>query len=155
MTLLFYVNNQTLSQNPAQAKGQVVADSRNYLKAQFMFQTSEWKKGSLLFALFTYKGKTYKKILGVEEGTKWNECYVAPEVIKEGSFSVSVYCDNLITTNSVDISVAPSGYTENIVNQPATLSVVEQMQKMMHQYASLCNDILKECQKVKQEGGNK
>ena len=81
-----------------------------------MFQTSEWKKGDLLYALFTHKGKTYKKILGIEEGVKWNECYVAPEVIKEGEFSVSVYSNNLITTNTISIPVGASGYTENIEN---------------------------------------
>jgi hypothetical protein len=78
-----------------------------------------------LYALFTHNGKTYKKFLGIEEGTKWNECYVAPEVIKEGKFSVSVFCDNLITTNSVDISVLASGYTEKIENQKPTPSVQE------------------------------
>lgn len=151
MTLLFYVNNQTLSLGFTSVNTKVVADSKNYLKAQFVFQTSEWKKGNLLYALFTHKGKTYKKILGVEPGTKWNECYVAPEVIKEGRFSVSVYCDNLVTTNIVDIPVIASGYTENIENQPATPSVMEQMNNLMYKYASLCNNILKEYQKEKKE----
>ena len=151
MTLLFYVNNQTLSLNPAQTNTKVVADSKNYLKVQFMFQTSEWKKDNLLYALFTHKGKTYKKILGIEEGVKWNECYVAPEVIKEGKFSVSVYSENLITTNTVDIPVAPSGYTENIMNQLATPSVMEQMNEKMYQYAKLCNDIYNACKNIKEE----
>ena len=149
MTLLFYVNNQTLSLNPTQINTKVVADSKNYLKVQFMFQTSEWKKGDLLYALFTHKGKTYKKILGIEEGAKWNECFVAPEVIKEGKFSVSVYSNDLITTNTIDISVARSGYTENIVNQNPTASVIEQMNEKMYQYAKLCNDMYEEIKKMK------
>ena len=151
MTLLFYVNNQTLSLNPTQTKTKIVADSRNYLKVQFMFQTSEWKKGDLLYALFTHKGKTYKKILGIEEGTKWNECYVAPEVIKEGEFSISVYSNNLITTNKVTIPVGASGYTEDIENQPNTPSVLEQMNALMFKYASLCNDMYKACEQIKNE----
>ena len=151
MTLLFYVNNQTLSLNPTQTKTKIVADSRNYLKVQFMFQTSEWKKGDLLYALFTHKGKTYKKILGIEEGTKWNECYVAPEVIKEGEFSISVYSNNLVTTNMVTIPVGASGYTENIENQPNTPSVLEQMNALMFKYASLCNDMYKACEQIKNE----
>ena len=43
MTLTFYVNNQSLSINPAQKDIEVVADSKNYLKAKFVYQTAEWK----------------------------------------------------------------------------------------------------------------
>lgn len=153
MTLQFYVNRQTLSQKPVQTNTRVVADSKNYLKVQFIFQTSEWKETDLLYALFTHNGKTYKKILGIEEGVKWNECYVAPEVIKEGKFSVSVFSSNLITTNTVDIPVQKSGYTEDIENQRSTPSVAEQMNEKMYQYAKLCNDIYEECKKMK--GGDK
>lgn len=150
MTLLFNVNNQTLSITPGQ-NIKVVADSKHYLKAQFNFQSSEWRKGKILYALFTYKNKTYKKLLGVEDGTKWNECFVAHEVIKEGKFTISVYCDDLITTNTVDIPVSPSGYTEKIVNQPATPTVMEQMNQLMYKYASLCNQMYKGCEEIKKE----
>lgn len=152
MTLQFNVNNQTLSLNPAQRNIKVVADSKNYLKARFVFQTSEWTRGVVRFALFTYKGRAYKKILGIEPGCKANECFVAPEVIKEGSFTVSVYCDDLITSTVETIPVVASGYTENVVNQETTPSVLQQMNTLMYKYASLCNDILKECQKIKEEG---
>jgi hypothetical protein len=37
MTLQFNVSNQTLSLNPAQRNIKVVADSKNYLKARFVF----------------------------------------------------------------------------------------------------------------------
>lgn len=148
MTLQFYVNNQTLSLNPAQRNTKIVADSKNYLKARFIFQTSEWTRGVLRYALFTHNGKTYKKILGIEPGLKANECYVAPEVIKEGNFTVSVYCDDLITSTTVSLPVAPSGYTESIENQKNTPSVMEQMNQLMYKYTALCNDIYKECQQV-------
>lgn len=151
MTLLFYVNNQTLSLSEAQKNIKIVADSKNYLKVCFMFQTSEWKAGKLLYALFTHNGKTYKKYLGIEEGTKWNECFVAPEVIKNNNFLVSVYADDLITTNTVKIPVEVSGYTENIENQPATPSTMEQMNQLMYKYASLCNEMYKACESIKQE----
>ena len=95
--------------------------------------------------------KQNKKLLGVEDGTKWNECFVAPEVIKEGKFTISVYCDDLITTNTVDIPVSPSGYTEKIVNQPATPTVMEQMNQLMYKYASLCNQMYKGCEEIKKE----
>lgn len=151
MTLQFYVNNQTLSLNPAQKNIKIVADSRNYLKARFVFQTSEWTRGVLRYALFTHNGKTYKKILGIEPGLKSNECYVAPEVIKEGSFTVSVFCDDLITSTTEVIPVCASGYTEKIENQNSTPTVTEQMNTLMYNYAKLCNDILKECENTKNE----
>ena len=151
MTLLFYVNNQTLSLNPAQKNIKIVADSKNYLKTRFVFQTSEWTRGIIRYVIFTHSGKSYKKFLGIEPGCKSNECYVSPEVIKEGNFTVSVFCDDLITSTKVSIPVEASGYTENIVNQEATPSVLEQMSQLMYKYASLCDDIYKECQRIKEE----
>lgn len=151
MTLQFYVNNQNLSLNPAQRGIKIASDSKNYLKARFTFQTSEWTRGVLRYALFTHNKVTYKKILGIEPGCKSNECYVAPEVIKEGNFSVSVFCDDLITSTKEVIPVEASGYTENIVNQEATPSMLEQINQLMYKYASLCNDIYKECQQIQEE----
>ena len=148
MTLQFYVKNQDLSLNPAQRDVKIASNSKNYLKARFTFQTSEWTRGILRYALFTYNGATYKKILGIEPGCKFNECYVAPEVIKPGKFTVSVFCDELITSTVETIPVFDSGYTEEITNQETTPSVLEQMNELMYKYASLCNDILKECQNV-------
>lgn len=150
MTLLLYVNNQTLSLSPTQKNVKIVADSKNYLKVRFIFQTTEWRKGDLLYALFTYKGKTYKKYLGVEPGAEWNECFVAPEVIKPGKFEVSVYSEDLITTKPISMPVDSSGYTEKIENQPATPTVMEQMNQLMYKYASLCNDMYKACQEIKE-----
>ena len=150
MTLQFYVKNQTLSLNPAQKEVKIASDSKNYLKARFIFQTSEWTRGVLRYALFTHNGQTYKKILGIEPGCKSNECFVAPEVIQEGNFTVSVFCDDLITSTIEVIPVVASGYTENVVNQENTPTVLEQMNQLMYQYASLCNDILKECQQVEE-----
>lgn len=86
--------------------------------------------------------------MGIEDGVKENECFVAPEVIKASGFSVAVFCEDFITTTAVDIPVKQSGYTEEIVNQPATPAALEQMNTLMYQYASLCNDILKECQRI-------
>ena len=158
MTLIFYVNNQSLSLSPAQQNIEVVSDSKNYLKARFIFQTKDWQTDKPKYALFTHNGQTYKKYLGIEDGVKENECFVAPEVIKAGGFSVSVFCEDFITTTAVDIPVKQSGYTEEIVNQPATPAALEQMNALMYQYASLCNEILKECQRIQkqiEQGGNK
>ena len=154
MTLQFFVKNQTLSLNTAQRGVKIASDSKNYLQARFTFQTSEWTRGVMRYALFSHNGETYKKFLGIEPGCKSNECYVAPEVIKDGAFRVSVFCDDLITSTVVSIPVENSGYTESISNQEATLSVLEQINTLMYNYASISNDILKECQKIKEEVTN-
>lgn len=149
MKLLFYVNNQSLSISPSQKNIKVVSDSKNHLVAKFIFQTEDWQTDRPKYALFSYKGKTYKKYLGIEDGLQENECYVSPEVIKTGEFTVSVFAEEYITTHTVSIPVEQSGYTENIENQPKTPSVVEQMNTIMYKYAVACNDILKECEKIK------
>lgn len=151
MTLLFSVNNQSLSLSPAQKDIKIIADSKNYLIARFVFQTPEWEECTPRYALFTYNGKTYKKYLGVEEGLKENECYVAPEVIKSGGFTVAVFGGDLITTHTVHIPVEGSGYTNNIVNQKNTPEAMEQMNTLLYKYASFCNEILKECQKIQKQ----
>lgn len=148
MTLLFYVNNQNLTLNSTQQNVSIMSDSRNYLKAKFVFQSKDWQNNSPKYALFSHKGKTYKKYLGIEEGVADNECYVVPEVIKAGEFTVSVFAEDLITTNAVKIPVQQSGYTDKIVNQPSTPEAIEQMNTMMYKYASVCNDILKECKRI-------
>lgn len=146
-----------MSLSPNQENIDIASDSKNYLKAKFIFQTNDWKTNLPKYALFSYQGKTYKKYLGIEEGVKENECFVANEVIKSGEFTVSVFAENYITTNTVTIPVKQSGYTENIENQPATASTLEQMNTLLYNYANLCNDILKECQRIqrKLEEGNK
>lgn len=151
MTLNFAVNNQSLSLNRSQQNLKLVADSKKYLVTKFLFQSSEWKNGELVYALFSYNGKTYKQILGVDEELQFNECYVPIEVNKAPGFKVSLVCGDRIPTNTVEIKLDPSGYTENIENQKATLSVIEQMNAYMKRYALVCNQILQDCEKIKKE----
>jgi hypothetical protein len=110
-----------LSLNPTQKNIRIASDSKNYLKARFIFQTSEWAHGIVHYALFSHDGETYKKFLGAEPGCKSNECFVPPEVIKTGHFNVSIFCDDLITSTVVAIPVEESGYTENIIDPDAEL----------------------------------
>ena len=151
MTLSFFVNNQSLTLGFSQQNTEIMSDSKNYLKAKFIFQTNDWKTDKPKYALFSYKGQTYKKYLGIEDGVKENECFIAPEVIKPGEFTVSVFAEDYITTNTVSIPVKQSGYTENITNQPTTPLVIEQMNTLMYKYAKLCNDIYKECQRIEEK----
>ena len=115
MTLQFYINNQTLYLNQRQKDIKLASDSRNYLIAKFTLQTSDWKTGEKVCILFTANGKTYKKELG-EDGLGLDECYVPFEVITPGSFTVTAYMGDRITTNMVEIPVLASGYTEDIEN---------------------------------------
>ena len=150
MTLEFIVNNQYLTKHKSQSNQKVVADSRNYLKALFHFQSSEWQD-QICYALFTHQGQTYKQILGAESDLGWNECYVPEEVIHAPGFTVSCYCGDRVTTNEVRVDVASSGYTENIVNQRETPSVMDQANALLKKYALICNSILQDCGKIKEE----
>lgn len=150
MTLDFIVNNQSLTKHKSQNGLKVVADSKNYLKALFHFQSSEWQN-QICYALFTLEGQTYKMILGAEEDCAWNECYVPEEVIHAPGFMVSCYCGDRVTTNEVRVDVVSSGYTESIVNQRITPSMMDQANALMKKYALICNSILQDCGKIKQE----
>lgn len=150
MTLEFIVNNQYLTKHKSQSNQKVVADSRNYLKALFHFQSDEWRN-QICYALFTHQGQTYKQILGAENDLNWNECYIPEEVIHAPGFTVSCYCGDRVTTNEVRVDVSSSGYTENIVNQRATPSVMDQANALLKKYALICNAILQDCGKIKDE----
>ena len=147
MNILVNINNQTLSlaSNP-----QLASDSKNYLKIKANFQSSDWK-GQLAYGLFTYNNETYKKYFGVDDGLAANEMYVPKEVIHAPGFNVSFFCGDLITTNLLFIPISESGYTENIKNQSATPTVMEQMNTLMSKYASICNEILQDCEAIKEE----
>lgn len=147
MTLEFIVNRQFLTKHKSQLSQKVVADSRNYLKAKFHFQSDEWKE-QICYALFTWQGGTYKKILGADEDVDFDECYVPEEVIHSPGFTVSCYCGDRITTNEVRVDVSASGYRENILNQKETPSVTDQANSLMKKYALICNSILQDCNRI-------
>lgn len=150
MTLKFIVSNQTLVIHPSQAKLRLASDSKKYWIANFELRTEEWKN-KLVYALFTFGERTYKMVLGADAELNWNECWVPDEVIHAPKFTVTLYCDNRITTNLVTIPVDNSGYTENITNQRVTPTIMEQMDNIMKRYAKVCNSILQDCSKIQEE----
>lgn len=97
----------------------VVADSRNYLKAQFTF-SSEWNN-KIKTAVFVNNGVAYNVLL-VED-----KCTVPHEVIKNPSFSVSVFGGDLITANVAEIQVQESGLIEGQVPPEPTPTVYSQL----------------------------
>ena len=156
MTLKFIVSNQTLVVHPSQAKLRLASDSKRYWVANFELRTEEWKN-KLVYALFTFGERTYKMVLGADAELGWNECWIPEEVIHAPKFTLTLYCDNRITTNMVSIPVDNSGYTDQIANQRVTPTMMEQMDNLMKRYALICNSILQDCSKIQNElqGGDK
>lgn len=156
MTLKFIVSNQTLVVHPSQAKLRLASDSKKYWVANFDLRTEEWKN-KLVYALFTFGERTYKMVLGADAELGWNECWIPEEVIHAPKFTLTVYCDNRITTNMISIPVDNSGYTDQITNQRVTPTMMEQMDNLMKRYALICNSILQDCSKIHNElqGGDK
>lgn len=147
MIISFAVNKQKLSRLDNQ---EIVADSKNYLIARFALQSIEWQN-NVVYALFSYKDKTYKKILGAEDGCDFNECYIPYEVIHSPQFTISLYAGDRITSTRVKIPVESSGYTENIINEKLTENTLDQMNNLLAKYAKICNNILQDCKKIKEE----
>lgn len=101
MNISFEVTNQIIKRTD---ENKVVADSRNYLSAEFTF-TDEWQ--GTITAVFKKDGTAYAVILDEE-----NKCTVPWEVISEGRFSVSCFCGNRVTANRAFVGVIASGYEE-------------------------------------------
>lgn len=117
MELLFCVKNQNLTRLDDY---EVVANSKNYLKARFQFETEEWQGTKT--AVFR-NGYIIKKQIIDENGV----CDVPWEVIKLSCFSVSVFCGDLITTEENIVRVKSSGYMEGDFSQPPTPDVYAQV----------------------------
>ena len=108
--LKFNIQNQTISQTDDFS---VVADSQNYLTAEFTF-SDDWI--APVTALFGYGGRYYSVLL------EDNSCTVPWEVIKAPFFTVSVFCGDRITANTVTIPVERSGYAEGEKSRQRYLS---------------------------------
>ncbi len=89
----------------------VVADSRNYLVAQFRF--SEQWQGLLKTAVFQgANGEAYHMVL------ENDRCVIPPEVIIPTRFLVSVFGGDRLTADTAAVEVVASGYTAG--GQPPT-----------------------------------
>ena len=123
MLISFRITNQIIR---CVGKPEIVADSKNYLYAEFIF-TPDWD-GITKTALFKFDDTPYAMLLGGD-----NTCVVPAEVIKSPSFIVSVVGGDRITTNSVKVLVIPSGYEEGETPEPPTPDIYEQIIEMMRQ----------------------
>lgn len=113
--LEFEVKNQKIKRTD---NSEVVADSKNYLKAHFTL-SDEWVGD--ITAIFGY-GNDYYSVL-LENGG----CIVPWEVIKPYGFSVSVVCGDRITADCTIVKVEKSGYVEGETPQPPTPDIYEQI----------------------------
>ena len=114
-TLEFVVKGQNISRVDSE---NIVADSKNYLKAHFTF-SNEWQG---------IKTAIFKKGLTVIHAILDNdECFVPWEVIKPGKFGVSVFCGDLITADIAWVNVSASGYEDGGEPQDPTPDVYTQI----------------------------
>ena len=122
--LQFSVSNQSITRTD---EFRVVAESIDYLYAQFTFLTEEWSEKTITAQFRSDKSdKTYEYILDSE-----NKCLVPWESLNlqgGGYIYVSVFAGALITTNRAKVFVEQSGYDENAESAaPPTPSVYQQI----------------------------
>lgn len=119
ITLEFNVTNQFINRIDRE---QPVENSQDYLYAHFNFLTEDWENKTIT-AIFTKGNAAYYQLL--DENM---QCEVPNEVNKYGDFYVSVFAENLITTNSSRVYVRKSNYTEDGENtEPPTPNIYNQI----------------------------
>ena len=124
MTLQFHVCGQILRWgNPRR----LVADSRNYLQAQFCFP-GDWPAGRT--AVFTGRSGTVYQVLLDED-----RCAVPPEVISAPYFTLSVFAGDRMTANVLEVPIEPSGLKEGIAPPPVTPDIYSQLVAKVEQEA--------------------
>ena len=101
--LRFTVNGQELKSYPVT----VVADSRNYLLAEFAFGP-DWEEIEKTAVFQAASGAVYHML--VQDGV----CSVPEEVIRVPWFRVSVFGGDRLTTNRAEISVCQSGFLPGV-----------------------------------------
>ena len=94
----------------------VVADSQNYLYAEFQLQSDDWQPP--ITALFD----SYAVVLDSS-----NRCLVPWEVLKKTTFKVSAFCGDLHTAAAAVIFVNPSGYVSGETPEPPSPDVYTQI----------------------------
>lgn len=118
MDLQFTLKNQVINRID---RNTVVSGSRNYLYAKFTFLSEDWH------APVTVIFGKYSMVLDGE-----NKCLVPWEVLENpGSFTVSAFCGNLQTANTVSVYVEKSGYIQGETPEEPTPDVYTQLAGMV------------------------
>lgn len=125
LNLSFEVTNQLIRRID---KNTVVADSKNYLYATFIF-SDEWQGTKT--AIFKHSGETYHVLL------ENDMCLVPWEVIKQGILSVSVFCGDLITSSTAHITINKSDYSDGGTPSEPTPDIYSQIISMINDMGSV------------------
>lgn len=91
-----------------------VRSSKNYLYAEFDFQTNDWNGKSKTVLFRSGDNEPVPVLLG-----ETNTCLVPAEVLTGTSFSVSIIAGNLITANMVVVKLYESGYRTGDIPEPS------------------------------------
>ncbi len=110
----------------------VVADSQNYLTAEFGF-SDKWS--APVTAIFGYGGTFYSILL------EDNQCTVPWEVIKAPFFTVSVFCGDRITANVVQVPVEKSGYVEGETPKEPTSDVYSKIVELSEETRNIAQSV--------------
>lgn len=117
MILKFNVKNQIIKRADT---NRIVADSKNYLLAEFCF-TDDWVGSKT--AIFKYEGEDAVNQLLDDN----NRCKVPFECIKSGQLSISCFCGDLITANKSYINIEESGLENGKTPEPPTPDIYSQI----------------------------
>jgi hypothetical protein len=109
--LKFVVNNQIIERTDTFVP---VRSSKNYLYAEFDFQTNDWSGKSKTVLFRSGDNDPVPVLLG-----EMNSCLVPAEVLTGTSFSVSIIAGNLITANMVVVKLYESGYRTGDIPEPS------------------------------------
>lgn len=109
--LHFNVNNQIIERTDTFVP---VRSSKNYLYAEFDFQTDDWNGKSKTVLFRSGDNDPVPVLLG-----ETNTCIVPAEVLVGASFSVSIVAGNLITANMVVVKLYESGYRTGDIPEPS------------------------------------
>ena len=109
--LHFVVNNQIIERTDIFVP---VRSSKNYLYAEFDFQTNDWNGKSKTVLFRSGDNEPVPVLLG-----ETNTCLVPAEVLTGTSFSVSIIAGNLITANMVVVKLYESGYKTGDIPEPS------------------------------------
>lgn len=109
--LHFNVNNQIIERTDTFVP---VRSSKNYLYAEFDFQTNDWNGKSKTVLFRSGDNDPVPVLLG-----ETNTCLVPAEVLTGTSFGVSIIAGNLITANMVVVKLYESGYRTGDIPEPS------------------------------------
>lgn len=135
--LHFVVNNQIIARTDTFVP---VRNSRNYLYAEFEFQTEDWAGKSKTALFHSGDGEPVPILLGDTD-----TCLIPAEVLMSTSFTVSLVAGDMITANAVTIKLYESGYRQGDIPEPPP-SLYEQIMNYFDETKATTTEAAKEAE---------